>query len=448
MFGKTMNSYFFSNGYLPKMESSVISMLRNSWITHIIFSVLLLSLLISCPVSGEISSTNSSDPVWSDPIGIHRTLISVSGDGNYVIAGSDTGVLRLYAKSGTILWTYRNEGKSVRSVALSRSGDFAGAVFVNEDAPSSFARGEVFVYNRDGVVLWNFADDPTVEWISLSDDGNSIYVSGTPGLYSFYNNGTVIGKNILPSRIWALDSARDGSFAVGGSKISGHQLDMMKKDGVLSWNLSTKVGFGSTAISPDDGNIAAAGYSHLYSLDRNGTVLWQFTGSSEFTSVAVSRDGNYTVAGSQYYVQTFNRTGTLLWQYIYKGMVNDVAISDDGEHIVAGTSEGIYVFDQKGKVHWVYATPTAVLHVSIENNGSYFAAGTTDSIYFFNIRGDPTIADEPAPTTPVLTPSDTFPAQHPTTKPSPVPSWLTILAIFCIGIVVIIHNRGWKTQRR
>jgi len=218
-----MNSIFFRNDYFYKMDIAIISMLKNLWITRIFLSVLLLSLLIFYPVLGEISSTNSSSPVWSDHIGEHRTIVSVSGDGNYVIAGSDTGFLRFYAKNGTILWTYRNEGKSVRSVTLSRSGDFAGAVFVNGDAPSSFARGEVFVYNRDGDVLWNYAADPSVEWISMSDDGNSIYVSGTPSLYSFCNNGTVIGKNILPSRIWALDSARDGSFAVAGSKISGHQ---------------------------------------------------------------------------------------------------------------------------------------------------------------------------------------------------------------------------------
>lgn len=423
------------------MEITVISMLKNRCITGIFLIAILLSLLISYPVSGEILSTNSSDPVWSDHTGEHRTIVSVSGDGEYVIAGSDTGFLRFYARNGTMLWRDLVEGKSVRSLALSRTGDVACVVFVNEDGPSSSAHGEIFFYNRDGKVLWNFSDDPTVEWIAMSDDGNSVYISGTPSLYSFSGNGSMIRRNVLSGRIWTLDSARDGSFAVAGSKISGHQLDLIKKDGVPSWNFSTKVGFGSTAIAPEGESIVAAGYSRLYSFDRDGTVLWQFTGSSEFTSVAVSRDGNYTVAGSQYYVQTFNRTGTLVWQYIYKGMVNDVAISDDGEHIVAGTSEGIYVFDQKGKVLWVYATPTAVLHVSIENDGSYFAAGTTDSVYFFNIRGDPAMMNKPAPTTQDRTPSDTSPAQQPTTIFSPVPSWLAILAIF-IGIVVILHKRG------
>jgi hypothetical protein len=405
-------------------------------------SIILIILTALIPINGSAAdSTNVSSPVWSNRIGDHRTIVSISGDGRYVIAGSDTGVLQMHARNGTILWTSRNEGRSVRSLALSRTGEFTGAVFVNENAPSSFAQGEVLFYDRDGKVLWNYAGDPSAEWISMSDDGNSVYISGTPGLYSFSGNGTMTGKNIMPARIWTLDSARDGSFAVAGSKISGHQLDMMRKDGVLSWNFSTKLGFGSTAVSPDGGNIAAAGYSHLYSLDRNGTLLWQYTGSSEFTSVAVSRDGKYTVAGSQYYVQTFNRTGTLLWQYIYNGIVDDVAISDDGEHIVAGTSGGIYVFDQKGKVLWIYTTPTAVLDVSLENNGTYFAAGTTDSIYFFNIRGDPTISNEPAPTTPNRTPSATVPAQQPTTNSSPVPSWLAIVAICCIGIGVMVKRR-------
>lgn len=407
-------------------------------------SIILIILTALIPINGSAAdSTNVSSPMWSDRIGDHRSLVSISGDGRYVIAGSDTGVLRFYARNGTMLWTYRIEGKSVRSLALSRTGDFAGAVFVNEDAPSSFAQGEVFFYNQDGEVLWNFVDDPTVEWISMSDNGNSFYISGTPSLYSFNRNGTVIGKNNVPGRIWTLDSARDGSFAVAGSKISGHRLDMIKKDGMLSWNFSTKLGFGSTAISPDGGNIAAAGYSHLYSLDRNGTELWHFTGSSEFTSVAVSRDGNYTVACSQYYVQTFNQTGTLLWQYIYQGIVNDVAISDDGELIVAGTSGGIYVFDQKGKVIWVYATPTAVLHVSIENNGSYFAAGTTDSVYFFNKWGNATVIDEPNIPVKSSYPNGSSSGVKPSTpKPTPLSYMIVIGALFCISVVASFSKKN------
>jgi len=406
----------------------------------LIFLVLLTIPTVIQPVCGQTSLDNSSVPVWSDLIGERKTVVSCSEDGGYVVAGSDTGVLRMYDRCGTRLWEIQHPGKAVRSLAISDNGDLTGAVFVDERGPSSYAGGEALVFNRTGDVLWNYADDPTVEQIVFSGDGNQVYVSGSSQLYSFSREGTLIAKNTSTGRTWALDAARDGSYAVAGSKITGNRLDAMQNDGNLAWNVSTKNGFGSVDVSPDDGYVAAAGYSHLYLLDRNGTLLWQYTGSSEFTSVAVATDGGYTVAGSQYYAWLFNRTGSLLWKHKFEGFVNDVGISDDAKSIVAGSSRGIYVFDREGNVLWNYGTPKAIQSLSIAHDVEYFTAGTTDTVYVFNQWGNTTCDNET--NIPVMNTSphftDTRPVQQPTTKKSPLLNGLAILGICC----VVVFNRG------
>jgi outer membrane protein assembly factor BamB len=369
-------------------------MLKHFPIILILFLTLAMP-VVAQPVSGQAGSGDALVLLWSDNIGERETLVACSGDGRYIIVGSDTGILRMYDRNGAALWTFSRQGKSVRSVAISGSGDYAGAVFINEQGPSSSANGEVVFFDRNGTVLWNTSTDPTVELIRMSDDSSSVYVSAGSGtLYSYSRYGTKLAKNSSDGRIWALDSARDGSYAAAGSQITGNHLMVMKKDGVTAWNYSTKIGFGSVDISPDGGSVAAAGYSHLYSFDRNGTLLWQYNGSSDFTNVAISTDGKYTAAGSQYYARLFSRNGSIIWTHQYEGFVHDVGISDDSDSVIVGSSQGLDIFDREGNLLWTFSTPNAIVHVSASRDAGIFAAGTADMVYVFSRGGTATGKNE------------------------------------------------------
>jgi hypothetical protein len=399
--------------------------------------------VVALPVSGQAGSGDAPVLLWLDNIGERETLVACSGDGRYIIAGSDTGILRMYGRNGTALWTFSRKGKAVRSVTISGNGDYAGAVFINELAPSSSANGEVVFFDQDGNVLWNYNTDPTVEFIKMSEDGNSVYVSAGSGtLYSYSRNGTMLAKNASDGRIWALDSSRDGSYAAAGSQITGNRLMAMKKDGVTAWNYSAKTGFGSVDISPDGGSIVAAGYSHLYLFDRPGSLLWQYSGSAEFISVAVSENGEYTVAGSQYYAWLFNETGSLLWKKEYEGFVNDVGISDDGNWIIAGMSRGLNVLDREGNVLWDYQTPKAIIHISTACDTRIFAASTADTVYVFSSRGNLTTDDDPDQPGQGTNPNsgDIRSVQQPTPGKSPVPAGLAIIAAGSAGIFVMMKR--------
>ena len=412
----------------------------------LVLTLALVMLIIGLPVSGESDTDNSPVLLWSDTIGAHKTVVSCSSDGRYILAGSDTGILRMYNRNGAVLWTFNRDGKAVRSVAISGNGDYAGAVFLNEEGPSSSAYGEVAVFNRNGSVAWIDSSDPTVELISISDDSTTVYVSAARILYSYSQNGTMLGKNTTDGRIWTLDSSRDGSYAAAGSKITGNRLMAMRKDSVTAWNYSTKIGFGSADISPDGGSVAAAGYSHLYLFDRNGTVLWHYSGSTDFTSVAVSDKSGYIITGSQYYARLFDTSGSLLWNYVFEGYVNDVGISDDGEDIVAGTFRGVSIFDREGNVLTNYQTQKAVLDISAARDGETFAAGSVDSVYVFSSHGkitDDADPDQPEGTT-SPTPDTILPVQQPTPQQSPVPGGLATITPVIVGIFVLIKRENEK----
>ena len=429
-------------------------MRKNSQVKLIVM-ILLLSQFIMIPVYSQTpDSVQGPTPIWSDQTGNRDVLVQCSGDGKYVVSGSDTGILRMYDQTGKILWTFKREGQMVRSIAISGNGDYVGAVFLTRDVPSYYTGGEILFFNRTGGILWDYSRDYTVERIAISDDGNSIYASGSPNLYSFDRNGTLIAKNESGGRTWVLTVARDGAYAVAGGTIiekthiagspaNGIYLNLFEKDGTIPWNFSSRQNINSIGISPDAGTIVSAARYNLYSFTRNGTLIWQLNRDPDITSVAVSEGGNYTVAGSQFYARLFNRTGSLVWQYKYDGFVQDVGISDDEKHIIAGMSRGVYVFSQEGKVLWNYPTPKAILHVSMANDGGYFAAGTADTVYFFNMQGDRTVpveTESPTPNSSSVLKNTSLPGQ-PTTPRSPLPTGSVIAAVSFIAFVVLLNRR-------
>ncbi|MEN6443086.1 MAG: DUF5711 family protein [Methanoregula sp.] len=417
---------------------------------------LVLSAVFIIPVHGLISdSVQLTTPIWSNETGENRdVLVQCSGDGKYVVSGSDTGILRMYDQTGKTLWTVQRDGKMIRSITISGNGDYVGAVFLNPDATSFYAKGEILFFNRTGSALWNYVDDYTMERIAISDDGNSIYTSGSPRLYSFDRNGTIIGQNESQGRTWVLAVADDGSYAVAGgtimekiqvagSQTPANRIYAFEKDGTIAWNYSTRQSIKSVGISSDGTVIVSATGSQIYEFDRIGTLLWQFNSSQEIREAVVSGNGEYVVAGSQNAVILLNRTGSILWNYGHHSRILSVGISDDGNHIAAGAADGVYIFNKTGNVLWHFGTLKSVFHISVARNGRYFATSTSDTTYFFNKWGNATLIDEPnIPVKSSYPNSSSSVAMPSTPKPTPLSYMGVIGALFCISVVLSFKKKS------
>ncbi len=84
-----------------------------------------------------VGDSQDPSPVWSDTIGEYYAHVEMSGDGNSVVAGSDTGMLRIYDRSGKVLWTYSSSNSSVYTVAISSDGEHIAASFSDPTKPSN-----------------------------------------------------------------------------------------------------------------------------------------------------------------------------------------------------------------------------------------------------------------------------------------------------------------------
>jgi hypothetical protein len=401
----------------------------------------LLLLFIIAPVTGETGQPNSAIPVWSDEIGKYSTLVDSSGDGTSVIAGSDTGIVRMYNSGGKILWTYNNPEKSVTSVSIAGKGEYAAVAFYRP------YDGEIIYFNMTGTKIWEL---PMISeqqnHVALSEDGSITTASNDTILNRINSSGTIISTTMMPSDICRIASSDDGTIST--IALNSHcpwrgvlgSMSGVDSNGSVFFNYPVNLSFSDIGISGNGKMIVGIDENKLYVFGENGSLSWNYTSNPRFRSVAVSSDGQYVSAGSQYFVRFFNKTGAHLWDYYDdKGWVNAVSVSGEGRFIIAGSSNKILLFDKTGAVLWQYTASSDVVSVSSSRDGYYFAAGTKDKVYFFNRWGNTTIIDRS--TSPGITSnsstSHTTSTNQPMTKSAPVSSGLIIFAVSCIVIIGI-----------
>ncbi|MDO9324877.1 MAG: PQQ-binding-like beta-propeller repeat protein [Methanoregula sp.] len=386
--------------------------------------------------------TDSPVPVWSDQIGKYSSKVDCSGDGAYVLAGSDKGIVRMYNSDGKILWTYHDPEKSVMAVSITRSGEYGAAALYDPYVPSDNAGGEILFFNNRGEILWKYNTGSTVHRLDLSSDGDTLFASGDTIFYSFNNSGKLLGMNKTKSTIWAAAASGDGTMGIAGTGLHDNRIIAMDRDGTVIWNYPTETYVRAVDISETGDVFVGTERYRLSWLNRNGTPVWQFNSSPPFTDVAISADGRYCVASSQYFLRFFNNTGTQLWRYEDNGYVNSVAISRNGDYIIGGSEYATLLFDKSGHIIWKY--PTGTTHVSASEDGMYFAASSSYDVYFFNREGSKKVMA--APTTDRSNNPDNVSVI--TSSPVTAPAKSTLLslsgiisAIICAIAIVITRKK-------
>jgi WD40 repeat protein len=89
--------------------------------------------------------------------------VSISSDGSYIAVGANDrtregvdvhtfGSVFLFSRDGRLLWNY-SIGQYVSSVSISSDGSYIAAA--SEAFGNSFGNGTLFLFSRDGRLLWN-----------------------------------------------------------------------------------------------------------------------------------------------------------------------------------------------------------------------------------------------------------------------------------------------------
>ncbi|MFA5222314.1 MAG: PQQ-binding-like beta-propeller repeat protein [Methanoregula sp.] len=395
-----------------------------------IFLILIISVcLIPAYAVANHTVTNAS-PQWSDTLGQYGVHVACSDNGSFIVAGSDTGILRIYDKTGKPLWTYEENGTSITSVSISGDGEIVTA--------------NSLVLDHKGNLLTNINNSASVIRTAVSRNGETIVSSGTNGLNIFDTNGNLLGNVLQPGAIWDVaisDDGRYGAAAVDlGWQTRKGKILVIDRNGSEVLDFPTKNQGVGVGISSDGNSIVGIDDYNLYSVFRNGTLRWSFPSSPPFWDVAITPDVRYIVTGSQYYLRVFNETGSLLWQNQESGYVYSVAISEDGDYIIAGSSDQVRLFDKSGTLLWHY--DQGAVHVAASKNGDYFAVGTNNEIKYFNKWGNATVIDEPnIPVKSGYPNSSSSVAMPSTPKPTPLSYMGVIGALFCISVVLSFKNK-------
>ena len=133
-----------------------------------------------------MNATTSTTPLelsapsllWSDRIGEYQARVGISGDGRSVIAGSDTETLRMYDRSGKVLWTVTSPNTSVYAVAISGNGGHVAASFSDPTKSSDENEWQVRFFDRAGNLLWTYSNRSALFTLAMTSGNSPIIAAG------------------------------------------------------------------------------------------------------------------------------------------------------------------------------------------------------------------------------------------------------------------------------
>jgi WD40 repeat protein len=293
-------------------------------------------------------------PLWNyttGGTGNQVSSVSISSDGQYITAGSDTQRIYLFDKiNSTPLWYYIKSSYKPFSVAISSDGQYVAAGVGNgSGAEGSVRNGEVYIFNKTSPVpLWSHTTGDWILSIGISSNGQYIVAGGADKKVYLFNktSHTPLWSYETGEAVNSVAISSDGQYIVAGSK---------------------------------DKNVYLFNNTH-------STPLWNYTTDASLLSVKISSNGQYIVAGGFWdnMVYFFNNTSnTPLWTYSTGDWIKEVTISSNGQYIVAGGGDNnIYLFDNTSNTPlWTYSTESWIEEVAISSNGQYIAAVGDKNVY-------------------------------------------------------------------
>ncbi|MDE1767121.1 MAG: PQQ-binding-like beta-propeller repeat protein [Thaumarchaeota archaeon] len=282
-------------------------------------------------------------------------------------------------KSNTMqqLWNYQVDGQ-VQNIAVSQDGSYVAAAtrIAEGHAEDSTHQGSVYLFDRNGNLLWQYQSTRKMASVSFSGNGEYIIATGyqiapgpagmyeNPAIYLFDKNGTLLWEKEIAGQVsWRANIAYDGSVISASTPDSVLYLD---KHGNLLWQIPYKQigkpneGSGSmifmVSMTPDGSLLTVRTGADVFLLNSEGKILWRYPVQYIYGGgwALVSRDGKYVFAsdvasGSEGYAYLIDAsTGNLLWKQEVGGPSLSVGMTDDASCIALATNWQVFIFDSKG----------------------------------------------------------------------------------------------------
>ena len=224
-------------------------------------------------------------------------MVTVSQDGQYILAMVEMQGLFLFDNNGSLIWTTNSNSVSQdpQALAISSSGDYIATL--NDDYVYLFSK-------NSSSYLWRAGRDiefNTFRDLDISETGDLIAVVCENGLFLYSKDSS--------TPLWTYSHSNSNHLTEVSISADGNRIAVGAEDGADNFYLFEK-----------SGNGAIRGESY----------------SDDINDIQISADGKYVVLGTGEDVYLYDcDTGDELWDYSTVGSVEYVDLSYNGEHIVA-----------------------------------------------------------------------------------------------------------------
>ncbi len=177
---------------------------------------------------GYVFSKNSAEPIIkSEPLSKESPIdeARISADGNLVAYGVESGygaIVLMDKNNKKIIWKYETpQGRSVRALAMTPSGEFIGA--------GTFGGDVLLFKKKSNIPIEQIKINSTIGAFDLSDDG-SIFMTGSADkkIRIFHKGeGRAKAEIILNEYVGELDISANGKYAVAGTSGSVYFFDTL-----------------------------------------------------------------------------------------------------------------------------------------------------------------------------------------------------------------------------
>jgi len=357
---------------------------------HLAF--LIFATLILVPMAE--GTDTPKDPLWSRGVQDDVNLVTISENGEYIAASTDSELL-LFDKSSNS-WSY--SASRMRDIAISADGEYI--------ATSGYGDSKVYLFDKDSnEPLWSYDTEGNyVSAVSISADGEYIAANGGSAWDQSDNDELLFFSKDSNEPLWTVETffnrseiSANGEYIAAGND----ELTLFSNDSNESlWNYDLEGWVRSISFS-DSGKYIAVGTegsgaqdNQIYLFDKDSnTPLWSHNVGNIVYSVSISADGEYIAAGSNDKgVWLFDNDGGSvdnkqpLWIYDAEEQVRSVSISADGKFLSACSGRSLHLFGKDSNTPlWSWTNTFGggyVNSAAISADGNYIAAGSDDSIVY------------------------------------------------------------------
>ena len=193
--------------------------------------------------------------------------VSITSDGEYIVAGGWDKNVYLFNGEGKLLWKYKTcdwinlvsitpDGEYV----VAGSGDYRERGSYYEDECGAYHTrheyyGYIYLFNRKGKLLWKCKTDYYVNLVSITPDGEYVV-----------------------------------------AEIEDRNIYLFNMEGELLWRYETDGSVNPVSITPD-GEYVIVGSGYIYLFNGEGKLLWKYETDGGIESLSITPDGEYVVAG-------------------------------------------------------------------------------------------------------------------------------------------------------